>query len=53
MHDDYSIFSYMMRITYDLKEELMSHGSSIEVLEPKELKALIRTELEQALKNYQ
>ena len=53
IHDNYSIFSYMMRITYDLKEELMSHGASIEVLEPKELKALIRTELEQALKNYQ
>ena len=53
IHDNYSIFSYMMRITYDLKEELMSHGASIEVLEPKELKTLIRTELEQALKNYQ
>ena len=53
VHDDYSIFSYKMRITYDLKEELMSHGASIEVLEPKELKTLIRTELEQALKNYQ
>ena len=52
IHDDYSIFSYKMRITYDLKEELMSHGASIEVLEPKELKTLIRTELEQALKNY-
>ena len=53
VHDQYSIFSYKMRITYDLKEELMSHGASIEVLEPKELKTLIRTELEQALKNYQ
>ena len=53
VHDDYSIFTYQMRITYDLKEELMSHGASIEVLEPKELKTLIRTELEQALKNYQ
>ena len=53
MHDDYSLFSYTMRITYDLKEEIMSHGASIEVLEPKELKTLIRTELEQALKNYQ
>ena len=53
VHDDYSLFSYKMRITYDLKEELMSHGASIEVLEPKELKTLIRTELEQALKNYQ
>ena len=53
VHDHYSIFSYRMRITYDLKEEIMSHGASIEVLEPQELKTLIRTELEQALKNYQ
>ena len=53
VHDQYSIFTYRMRITYDLKEELMSHGDSIEVLEPQELKTLIRTELEQALNNYQ
>ena len=53
VHDDYSVFSYRMRITYDLKEELMSHGASIEVLEPKELKMLILNELERALKNYQ
>ena len=52
VHDHYSLFTYKMRITYDLKEELMSHGASIEVLEPAELKALIRTELEEALKNY-
>jgi len=53
VHDDYSLFSYRMRITYDLKEEIMSHGASIEVVEPIELKTLIRTELEAALKNYQ
>ncbi len=53
VHDDYSLFSYTMRITYDLKEEIMSHGASIEVVEPIELKTLIRTELEAALKNYQ
>ena len=53
VHDQYSIFTYKIRITYDLKEELMSHGASIEVLEPQELKMLIRNELEQALKNYQ
>ena len=53
VHDQYSIFTYRMRITYDLKEELMSHGASIEVLAPQELKTLIRTELEQALKNDQ
>ena len=52
VHDQYSIFTYRMRITYDLKEELMSHGATIEVLEPQELKTLIRTELQQALNNY-
>ena len=52
VHDHYSIFSYRMRITYDLKEEIMSHGASIEVLEPEELKVLIRTELENALSQY-
>ena len=53
VHDEYSVFTYQMRITYDLKEEIMSHGASIEVLEPQELKLLIRNELEQALKNYE
>ena len=52
VHDQYSIFTYRMRITYDLKEDLMSHGATIEVLEPQELKTLIRTELQQALNNY-
>ena len=52
VHDQYSIFTYKMRITYDLKEELMSHGASIEVMEPQELKTLILTELQQALNNY-
>ena len=31
IHDNYSIFHYMMRNTYDLRERLLSHGSSIEV----------------------
>lgn len=53
VHDDYSIFTYKMRITYDLKEEIMSHGATIEVLEPKELKTLICDELERAIKHYQ
>ena len=53
VHDSYSVFTYWMRITYDLKEEIMSHGSSVEVLEPQELKLLIQNELRQALDNYQ
>ena len=52
VHDHYSIFSYVMRNTYDLQEELMSHGDSLEVLEPPELKILIKEKLRKALELY-
>lgn len=52
VHDTYSIFRYRMCITYDLKEELMSHGADIEVMAPRELKALITAELQKALSHY-
>ena len=52
VHDDYSIFTYKMRITYDLKEELMSHGASIEVLEPQELREKMRAMIAESLKRY-
>ena len=52
IHDKYSIFTYLMRNTYDLRERLLSHGSSIEVLEPPELKAQIVSELKKSIKNY-
>ena len=52
MHDSHSIFHYHMKLTYDLKEELMSHGSDIEVLSPPELKAQIVSELRTALAHY-
>jgi predicted DNA-binding transcriptional regulator YafY len=52
VHDHYSVFTYQMRITYDLREELLSHGSSIEVLEPLELKLMIKNELSKALEQY-
>lgn len=52
LHDNYSIFRYKMRNTYDLRERLLSHGSSIEVLEPPELKAQIVNEMKKALENY-
>jgi predicted DNA-binding transcriptional regulator YafY len=52
IHDSYSIFRYKMRMTYDLKEEIMSHGSDVEVMSPPELKAQIVSELKKALANY-
>lgn len=53
LHDSYSVFHYHMRLTYDLREELLSHGSAIEVLQPPELKTMIRDELQRALAHYQ
>lgn len=52
VHDNYSIFHYRMRLTYDLRERLLSHGSNVEVLSPPELKAQIVDELRRALTQY-
>ena len=53
MHDRYSIFYYRMRITPDLVEEILSHGPRLTVLEPPELRAMVQTELRQALQAYE
>ncbi|MDE5632083.1 MAG: WYL domain-containing protein [Muribaculaceae bacterium] len=52
IHDRYSIFYYNMRITPDLVAELLSYGPRVEVIEPPELRAMLRTELEESLKFY-
>ena len=52
LHDLYSIFYYRMRITPDLVEEILSHGSRITVLEPPELRNMIAEALSDAMKNY-
>ncbi len=35
---DYTIFSYFLRITYDLRQEILTLGDTVEVLYPKELR---------------
>jgi predicted DNA-binding transcriptional regulator YafY len=35
-----------------LRERILSHGSNIEVLEPKELRLQIKYELQKSLENY-
>ena len=52
IHDTYSIFNYRLRITPDFVQELLSHGPSITVLDPPELKAMVVTSLEESLANY-
>lgn len=50
--DDYSIFTYKLRITPDFVAELLSHGPRITVISPPELKTMVTTELRAALENY-
>ena len=52
VHDNYSIFTYRMCVTYDLRERLLSHGSNVEILEPQSLRTVIAGELEAALRQY-
>ncbi len=53
VHDTYSIFTYRMRSTYDLLQKLLSFGPAIEVLAPKELRALMAVSLSHALAHYE
>lgn len=50
--DSYSLFTMWLRITDDFVEELLSHGASVTVLEPAELRARMKRELGDALANY-
>ncbi len=52
VHDSYSIFNYRLRLSDDFVEELLSYGSRIEVLKPRELRLRIADELREALKQY-
>ncbi|MDD2961507.1 MAG: WYL domain-containing protein [Muribaculaceae bacterium] len=52
IHDKYSIFYYKMLVTYDLIQEILSHGNKIEVIAPIFLRATIKKELSDALHRY-
>lgn len=53
LHDGFSIFYYKMRITEDLVTELLSYGPRIVVLEPPELRAIMTSNLRDALAGYE
>lgn len=52
VHDDYSIFTYKLKINYELAHEILALGDSVKVIEPPALKAMVVTQLEAALKQY-
>lgn len=50
--DDYSVFEYLLRPTYDFCQELLSHGNEIEVLSPSSLREQIAEIIQNMYKQY-
>ena len=53
LSDGYSLFSYRMKLSEDFVQELLSHGSSVTVVRPAELRAMITSSLRASLANYE
>lgn len=51
--DEYSLFSYKLKISDDFVQELLSHGDKVTVIKPPELRAILINRLKEALKNYE
>ncbi|MCM1320466.1 MAG: WYL domain-containing protein, partial [Muribaculaceae bacterium] len=51
--DTFSIFNYRMKLTPDLVRHILSLGASVTVLAPKELRAMVVSELNNTIKNYE
>lgn len=52
VHDTFSIFTYRMKISADLIQEILSHGSKVTVLQPPELRAMVLDELRATVATY-
>lgn len=52
IHDDFSIFTYRLRLTPDFVSELLSYGPRVTVISPPELRAMMVNELQAALDSY-
>ena len=50
--DDFSIFAFKVRPTYDFKQKLLSLGSAVEVLKPVSLRNDMRGEIKEMLNRY-
>lgn len=51
-HEDYSIFSYFLTADYDFRQDVLSFGDSVEVMEPKELRNNIKEIIVSLSKKY-
>lgn len=53
VNNGYSLFRYELRLTPDFVSEILSYGPRLTVVAPEELRLMVRTQLMEALRNYQ
>lgn len=53
VHHDYSIFTYRLKLNYELVHELLGLGAQVEVLDPPELRVMIIDELRRLQQLYE
>ncbi|MBR5123379.1 MAG: WYL domain-containing protein, partial [Anaerotignum sp.] len=49
---EYTIFRYRIVPTFDLKQEILSRGATLEVISPEWFREEVFTEIKQMIKNY-
>lgn len=52
VHDFYSIFTYRLKLNYELVSELMAMGPDVVVISPRELQVMLLERLKETLRNY-
>ncbi|MDE7159581.1 MAG: WYL domain-containing protein [Muribaculaceae bacterium] len=52
LHDHYSIFTYRLKLNYELVSEILALGDAVKVIAPTELKVMVATSLRSALSQY-
>lgn len=52
VHDSYSIFTYRLKLNYELVSEILALGPEVKVIEPRELQAMVKTRLKEAISQY-
>lgn len=53
VHETYSTFTYRLKLNYELVHEIMSLGPAVKVMEPKELRLMVVSQLSETLKQYE
>ena len=52
IHDDFSIFTYRLKLNFELVQEILSYGPEVTVMSPHELRIMVTTQLSKTLANY-